>query len=97
MEAPPAQPTSVAPAAPTADSPSAPPLSPEDQAALSAKHKAAFARARGAVVATGKKLAAVERPGNLAPPIEVNVLPDEGAVTVAGHGCKERLPLAPAR
>jgi hypothetical protein len=46
--------------------------------------------------ATGKQLVSVERAGNLEPPIEVNVLPDESAVTVAGHGCKEKLPLQPA-
>lgn len=46
--------------------------------------------------ATGKKLVTVERPGSLEPPVEVNVLPDESGVTVAGHGCKEKLPLTPS-
>lgn len=43
--------------------------------------------------ATGKRLVAVQRTNDLAPPIEVKLLPDEGVVTVKGGGCNERLPL----
>jgi tetratricopeptide (TPR) repeat protein len=45
--------------------------------------------------ATGKRLVAVDRTDDLSPPIKVQLLLDEGAVTVTGGGCNERLPLTP--